>query len=232
MTPLQTSIPLSDHRARVARYLRAIDFSFSSVAGGIIQARLSQECVRDPVRPGLVLWACAACGGDLSDALPVAAAFDLFDRFTLLHDELMAGAPPQAHWGLGQSLNAGDALCAMAFHTLARDVCNPVARLEVARLAGEAVLVAIERANGDGSGHAALTRAALQSGAVLAGAARSTAAALADAGHLLAMAQLEPNAKIAQRWGKEALQAVFGHVPAGDAAAFEEVVLYVAQRAA
>jgi geranylgeranyl pyrophosphate synthase len=233
MTPLRTSIPLSGHRARIAQYLRGIGFSFGSVAGRIIQERLSEDGTRDPVRPSLVLWACAACGGDLSDALPVAAAFDLFDRFTLLHDELIGGAPSaQADWGVGQSLNAGDALCALAFHTLARDVRNPTRRLEAARLVGRAVLVAIEGATGDRSGPAALTGAAMHSGAVVAGAPQSTAVAFAEAGRLLATAQAEPEAGRALGHAWEALLAINKHVAGGDAAAFEEVVRYVAQRAA
>ena len=78
-----------------------------------------------------VLWACAAQTRDLADALPVAAAFDLFDRFMLLHDELAdESAATVARWGLGQSLNAGDALYALAFRTLASDVQHPQRRLQ------------------------------------------------------------------------------------------------------
>ena len=233
MTPLRTSIPLSEHRARVARYLRRIDFSFTSVAGQIIEERLPLQYVRDPMRPGLVLWACAATKGDLEDALPVAAAFDLFDRFMLLHDELMNGSSvAQVRWGLGQSLNAGDALYALAFHTLADDVRNPPRRLATARLVGRAVLRAIEAPDGETPGHAALTGAAMEAGAVIGGAPEHTTVSFERAGRLLAMAQLAGEAAPARRFGRRAVAEVCGHIASADGEAFEEVVRYVAQRAA
>jgi hypothetical protein len=233
MIGLSTEIPLSDHRARVARYLRGIDFSFVSVAGRIIEERLPLQYVRDAVRPGLVLWACAANKGDLADAVPVAAAFDLFDRFRLLHDELMMGsAAAQARWGLGQSLNAGDALCAIAFHTLASDVRNPGRRLEAARLAGEAVLIAIERRDDDGFGDAALTGAAMQAGAVIGGASERVVQSFARAGRLLAAAQFAHEAGLARRYSRQAFATISRYASGSSVAEFEEVVRYVAQRAA
>ncbi|MGB7047190.1 MAG: hypothetical protein WBD57_02595, partial [Candidatus Cybelea sp.] len=145
MTSLPDALPLSGYRDSLQRYSRKIAYSFESVAGKIIAERLPERFVRDPVRPRLVLWACAVNGGDILDALPVAAAFDLFERFMLLHDELTdTSAGTIARWGLGQSLNAGDALYAVAFRSLASDDISAPRRLEAARLAGEAVLEAIE----------------------------------------------------------------------------------------
>jgi hypothetical protein len=129
MRSLSETLPLSAHRASVARYLEGIEISFNSVAGRIIAERLPVRCARDPIRPCLLLWACAANGGDTKEALPVAAAFDLFDRFMLLHDELAdVCAEPITRWGLGQSLNAGDALYALGFRMLASDVGDPERR--------------------------------------------------------------------------------------------------------
>jgi hypothetical protein len=220
MNALRDSVPLQNHRLSISQYLRGIAFPDSSVAARIIEERRPAQYVRDLVRPGLVLWACGACNGDLADALPVAAAFDLFDRFLLLHEELAdETAATIERWGLGQSLNAGDALFALAFRTLAADVRNPERRLETARLVAQAVLEAIGEANEERHS-AALTSAALESGAVIAGAPQSVARAFAKAGRLLAIAPLEAAAAVAPCTSR------------GDLSAFEEVARYVARRAA
>src|SRR5690348_7391550 len=143
-------LPLRGQRASLQRYLAGIVFSFDSVAGEIIKERMPLESAYDPLRASLVLWASDANGGDRGEALPVAAAFALFDRFMLLHDELADDAAETIRrWGLGQSLNAGDAFFALAFRALARDVGDPARRLEAARLVGQAVLQAIESRPGD-----------------------------------------------------------------------------------
>lgn len=215
MTSSGDQIPLRLHRTCIAQYLRKIAFPTRSVAARIIEERLPVAVLSEPVRPALVLWACAANGGELADAVPVAAAFDLFDRFLVLHDELTdPSSPTVAKWGLGQSLNAGDALYALAFRTLASDVIDPARRVETARIAGEAVLEAIDGAR------AALTRAALQAGAVLAGSAAAVVDSFGQAGVLLAG---RPQA---------ALAALRECTPLSDLAAFEEVARYVARRAA
>ena len=233
MTLLPAAVPLSAHRARVAQYLRGIDFSFTAVAGRIIDERLAGPYVRDPDRPALVLWACAAHNRDLADALPVAAAFDLFDRFMLLHDELAdESAATIARWGLGQSLNAGDALYAVAFRTLAGNVANPARRLQVARLVGQAVLEAIERPNGGATAEAALTGAALHAGAIVGGAGDRAARSFARAGRLLGIAARAHDAVAAQNAAQQAVAALRRHTGRADLEIFEEVALYVAQRAA
>ncbi len=172
------------------------------------------------LRPSLLLWSCEAANGDLADALPVAAAFDLFDRFLILHDELAdEAAPAAARWGLGQSLNAGDALYALAFRSLAQDASQPQRRLETARLVAEAVLEAIEGRN-DAVRDAVLTSAALQAGAVIAGAPAAIVAAFAQAGRLLSIDAPAAVARLQPHVGSETL------------ADFEEVARYVARRAA
>jgi geranylgeranyl pyrophosphate synthase len=239
MALLSDPVPLSENRARVAEYLRGIAFSFTSVAGKIIEERLPAQYAGDPVRPSLVLWACNACGGERDDALPVAAAFDLFDRFMLLHDELVEDSVTTVvRWGLGQSLNAGDALYALAFRTLAADVSNAPRRLEVAKLVAQAVLEAIEARNDavgiDAArrGSAALTAAALRAGAVVAGAQEQVARAFARAGSLLGMAALAADAALADRIARRAVAAIArSGLVAKDLDAFEEVARYVARQA-
>ena len=215
-------LPLSDYRASLAEYLRGIVFPATSVAARIIEERLPARYARDPLRPCLVIWACAAGNGEIADALPVAAAFDLFDRFLLLHDELSAEpAPLVARWGLGQSLNAGDALYALAFRTLASDVGDPKRRVLAARLVGEAVLRAIETDNDDIARNATLTGAAIEAGAIIAGASDAVSSGFARAGRLLATS---PPAAVAELRSCGVSQ--------NDLATFKEIARYVARRAA
>jgi hypothetical protein len=227
-----TPLPLDEHRAKVARYLRGLDLSFAAVAGRIIAERLPPHGASDPVRPSLVLWACAANGSGLADALPVAAAFALFDRFMVLHGELADGAASTvARWGLGQSLNAGDALFALAFRTLASDVHDPRRRLEAARLVGQAVLEAIELSD-ELAAHAVLTGAALHAGAVVGGADSPVAESFARAGRLIGKSAAAGDAVLAETLGRRAVEALRGWAPPEHLRAFEEVAVYVAQRAA
>ncbi|HVR46007.1 MAG TPA: hypothetical protein VMT95_05170 [Candidatus Binatia bacterium] len=227
------ALPLDEHRANVARYLRGLDFSFEAVAGRIIAERLPLHAARDPVRPSLVLWACAANDSDVADALPVAAAFALFDRFMLLHAELSdKTAPTVARWGLGQSLNAGDALFALAFRTLASDVRHPQRRLQAARLVGEAVLEAIELPDDGVAAHGVLTGAALHAGAVVGGADERIAQTFARAGGLIGKSAAAGDAALAEKFGRRAIAALRDHTAPEHLRAFEEVAVYVAQRAA
>jgi geranylgeranyl pyrophosphate synthase len=220
MSALRDSFPLGSHRASLARYLRQIVFRTESVAGEIIQERLAPRYVGDPLRPALVLWACDAAGGDLCDAMPVAAAFDLFDRFLLLHAELTnESASVVARYGLGQSLNAGDAFLALAFRSLAVDVSHPQRRLAAAQLVAQAVLEAIDEGV-DRRRNATLTAAALRAGSIIAGAPEPIARAFEKAGRLLVE---EP---------VSAAAALRAHTSGENVAALEEVARYVAQRAA
>lgn len=233
MTALRDPIPLSNHRACIARHLRTLLSSAGSVAARIIEERLPARYASDPIRPSLVLWACTAANGNLADALPVAVAFDLFDRFLLLHDELAneCAAATAARWGLGQSLNAGDAFYALAFRSLASDVCDATRRLQTARLVGQAVLEAIAMGAADPTRAAVLTGAALGAGSVIAGAPAMVVRAYTDAGRLLSAAACA-DAAIAQRALGEAIAALQPYASLQDMDAFEEVARYVARRAA
>ena len=77
-------------------------------------------------RPALVLLSCAAHGGDVSKALRTAAAFEMFQSFALLHDDIeddseMRRGKPCIHrlHGVPLSINVGDALYAKVFEVLA-----------------------------------------------------------------------------------------------------------------
>lgn len=77
-------------------------------------------------RPALVLLSCAALGGDLRRAMRTAAAFEMFQSFALLHDDIeddseMRRGEPCMHrlHGVPLSINIGDALYAKVFEVLA-----------------------------------------------------------------------------------------------------------------
>ena len=79
------------------------------------------------VRPAVALLCCAAAGGRLETAAPLAAALELLHNFTLIHDDVQDESPTRRHrptvwslWGVGQAINAGDALFAAAHLPLHR----------------------------------------------------------------------------------------------------------------
>jgi hypothetical protein len=218
MSAVSDPFPLRNHQASLKQYLDGIVFPAASVAGRIIEERLPAHEARASVRPSLVLWACSAGNGDQADALPVAAAFDLFDHFLLLHEELTNGpAATVTQWGLGQSLNTGDALYALAFRSLASDVVNPHRRLEVAKLVGQAVLEAIE-ARDERARAASLTGAALAAGARIAGFPEHAVRAFADAGRRLS------------HDAKSAVAALRPFLSRDDLAVFKEIARYIARQ--
>ena len=79
------------------------------------------------LRPYLVLLACRAAGGDMQQALPLAAAIQLVHDFTLIHDDIedqsetRRGRPTVWKlWGLAQGINTGDGLLIVAHLALHR----------------------------------------------------------------------------------------------------------------
>lgn len=176
----------------VAAYLDALPVPSDSLAGAIVRD-WSRRLAPDLWRPALTLWACEACGGDPSQALPVAAAIEYFHRFLVLHeelgdDDLRDRGHAVATWGLGQSLNAGDALYALGFQLLAGGGAGDAPhRLRAAGTIVRGVLGAVEarqahRITG------VLTGAAAQAGAELAGASEDLTHRLDRAGRLLGIA--------------------------------------------
>ena len=79
------------------------------------------------LRPVLVLAFCAACGGDVRSALPVACAVEMVHTYSLIHDDLpcmdndnLRRGKPTNHMVYGEctATLAGDALQAEAFRTI------------------------------------------------------------------------------------------------------------------
>jgi geranylgeranyl diphosphate synthase type II len=80
-------------------------------------------------RPALCLATCQGCGGRLADAVPSAAALELFHNAFLIHDDLEDGSlnrrgSPTLHakYGVGIAANVGDGMNVLALGTLLRNV--------------------------------------------------------------------------------------------------------------
>ena len=76
------------------------------------------------IRPVLVLEFCRICGGNIDDALPLAAALEMIHTYSLIHDDLpcmddddMRRGMPSCHikYGYEYALLAGDGLLTAAF---------------------------------------------------------------------------------------------------------------------
>jgi geranylgeranyl diphosphate synthase type I len=85
------------------------------------------------IRPQVAQLSCAAVGGDVETAAPLAAAIELLHNFTLIHDDIQDQSPSRRHratvwtlWGVGQAINAGDATFAAAhlalYHLREREI--------------------------------------------------------------------------------------------------------------
>jgi len=83
------------------------------------------------IRPLLTITAAEVCGGSVQHALPAACAVEMVHAFSLIHDDLpamdnddMRRGRPSCHkkYGEAEALLAGDALLALAFDVLAKNV--------------------------------------------------------------------------------------------------------------
>ena len=79
------------------------------------------------IRPTLLMLACEAYGGNLQEALPAAAAVEMFHNFTLLHDDIMDNAEvrrgkPSVYtkWGENVAILSGDAMMIYSYQLLQR----------------------------------------------------------------------------------------------------------------
>ncbi|NPA91312.1 MAG: polyprenyl synthetase family protein [Chloroflexi bacterium] len=77
------------------------------------------------VRPLLLLLATEAVEGDISHALPAAAAVEFLHNFSLLHDDVEDRSPTRrgrptvwSLWGIPQAINVGDGMFALAYQAL------------------------------------------------------------------------------------------------------------------
>ena len=93
--------------------------------------RYSVEAGGKRLRPVMVLFACEACGGDPTDAIPAAVAVEFIHTYSLIHDDLPAmdnddlrrGQPTNhKQFDEATAILAGDGLLTLAFEILARDI--------------------------------------------------------------------------------------------------------------
>jgi len=129
----------------------------------------------------LVLEVIAVEGGPLDDGVDVACAVEILYHSTLVHDAVAGGGSP---FGLAHGINAGDALCAMAYLQLLE---GPVQRSpeETVRMTRALQAANFAHCGGD---RAALVAVACELGALVAGASRERAEAYARLGRSYAQA--------------------------------------------
>jgi geranylgeranyl diphosphate synthase type I len=167
------------------------------------------------MRPAVALLAADAAGGDPRDAAPVAAAVELLHNFTLIHDDIQDESPIRRHrptvwslWGVGQAINAGDALFAAAHLPLYRIVATDITpelslrlveafdRMTIAIVEGQTLDLAFEARPDVSPGEylemiagktAAIVRFAAWAGALLGGADDATASRWAEFGLALGL---------------------------------------------
>jgi geranylgeranyl diphosphate synthase, type I len=189
------------------------------------------------VRPSLCLWACEACGGDADDAIPAATAVEWVHNFTLVHDDIQDGDRNRhgrptvwAVWGVAQAINAGDALHALAFRELTKSGVDAERGLCAVRALSSATLAVVEgqcldlalegRVHVSVRGYLRMVRAktgallgaALEMGALMAGAPERTVRRFRRAGYLLGLA-FQMRDDWLGTWGNSA---VTGKSSAGD----------------
>ncbi len=131
---------------------RALDRALpspNSVPGRIHEAmRYSVLGKGKRVRPVLVLAACEAAGGKVTDALHAACALELIHAYSLVHDDLPAmddddfrRGKPSCHKKFGEALGilAGDALLTYSFELLTRANHDPSVHLKVIQQVAQSV---------------------------------------------------------------------------------------------
>jgi geranylgeranyl diphosphate synthase type II len=168
------------------------------------------------LRPMLVMLAAEACGGNVEHAVPAACAVEMVHTYSLIHDDLPSmddddtrRGRPTTHKKFGDAVAilAGDALLALAFDVLARNITPPEVAASccatLARACGATALVGgqcddvrvglssgtremLESIHNRKTG--ALFLASLRMGALVAGATQQQHAALEQFGSSLGLA--------------------------------------------
>jgi geranylgeranyl diphosphate synthase type II len=145
---------LDDVRAFVEPRLEAaLDLSGEAAPRLVAAMRHALLAPGKRLRPALVLWAADACGGSRADAAGAAIAVEMIHAYSLVHDDLPAmddddlrRGRPTCHKAFDEAtaILCGDALQALAFETLAREMPPATAArgcLVLARAAGAEALV-------------------------------------------------------------------------------------------
>jgi geranylgeranyl diphosphate synthase type II len=135
------------------RLAAALEFSDEAAPRLVAAMRHALLAPGKRLRPALVLWAADACGGSWADASGGAVAVEMIHAYSLVHDDLPAmddddlrRGRPTCHKAFDEAtaILCGDALQALAFETLARNLPPAAAArgcLALARAAGPEALV-------------------------------------------------------------------------------------------
>jgi geranylgeranyl diphosphate synthase type I len=168
------------------------------------------------LRPALCLLACEAVGGEITPALPAAAAIELLHNFSLIHDDIEDASDTrhgrETLWrrhGVPLAINAGDGMFVLAQRTLLdlQQAGVPAGRvLEAARVLDDACVALCDGQHADitfesrgsvslaeyeamvAGKTAALLGASAQIGAIAGGADDATCRAFGEFGRMLGMA--------------------------------------------
>ena len=103
-------------------------------------------------RPALCMLSCELVGGNPDQFIDVSCAFEFFQSFALLHDDIMDDSlirrgKPAAHrvHGIPMTLNTGDLLFAKVFETISeRKDINPDVRVQIFTLLSEMSIRTVE----------------------------------------------------------------------------------------
>ncbi len=132
--------------AALEEYFR--DVESIPIAGLAESMRYSLLAGGKRIRPTLVLEFCRICGGEISEALPVACAIEMLHTYSLIHDDLpcmdnddFRRGRPTNHVVYGEctATLAGDALQAEAFGTILRSALSPERKARCAEYLADAV---------------------------------------------------------------------------------------------
>lgn len=132
---IDSALALPDDRRRELYVWLRYQMGWADQDGRRVSARTAKG-----VRPLLCVIACQALGGQAASAVPAAAAIELTHEFSLIHDDIedddrtRRGRP--ALWtitGIGQGINAGDALYGIARSQLSDSPVAPEVLVEMQR---------------------------------------------------------------------------------------------------
>jgi len=140
-----------DVEARVARFYGMQQYHLGCNDAGFTPTLVDSGKL---LRPYLVLLACQAVGGQMEQALPLAAGIQLIHNFTLIHDDIQdvssmrrGRATVWSLWGVAHGITAGDSMFALA-HLAVHRLCAlgvPAAVvLEVLQRLDETILAVCE----------------------------------------------------------------------------------------
>ena len=183
---------------------------------------------RDRTHGAACMMACSAAGGDPESALPAAAAVELVESFSQIHDDVQSGQPMRYArdavwwvWGPAQAINVGDAMHALArlaVFALAERGLTPEVTFSAVQIVDRAVLELCEgrfkdlesqeRIDLDVDGYlemaagktGALYACAMQLGALAASADDATIEAMGTCGRTLGLA-LQIHKDVMELWG-------------------------------